>query len=361
MATTAVKSLADFNKDQFNKKIIFILNHQNMKPSMTKDSGKGGGVQFPNSFTIPTECQIFDKHSQRQRIIRYCLGESSIFKDEQSDDKDVPKKKQRIEFSNGLLYVEKEQTQLLEYLRLCEYNGTNKNRTSEAKPFFLEYNAESGADKLLEKEKQTKKATDWCLDEKTDFEELKAYAMVLNINIDKSANEIRFDLLNLAKKDPTKFLAGLNNAGTKRKYFILDAINNNILTKNTKGNTISWTGGNVICTAPIGIDPIDHLVGLTFSDERGEDLFQAIKDLNSPKITGAPVTEEHKLQFDIKDAEALVAQGLAAGVLTKNGPWIRLDKDNYWQGKGAAVAISNNIVLKETIKAAIAAKVPNPV
>ncbi len=350
-----LQSIADFDKSRFKEKIIFILNHKNLNSSMVRVernsgmSASGEAIQFPNYYGITSECQIFE--GGKQRIIRYCLGEPSIYKDEQSDDTKVPKKKQTIAFNSGFLNVDKHEVLLLAFLRKHEDNGTNTGRKKKTKAIFFEYSATSGAKELIKNDMDATKVKDFCY--KADWDEVRAYAMVLNIDIDRDPQEVRWELKCAGERDPKRFLAGLATDITKRKYTILQAIEDKILVRDMRQSKILWAGGNMICLAPMGKDPVDHLVDLTFNDERGEQLYGAIKDSLSPKIQGVPAEDEKKygLQFPVDEMKKTIDEAVAAGVMKKSGVWT-FYKDDKWNGRAVYKALSDNIDLKNEIEEA---------
>jgi hypothetical protein len=69
---------------------------------------KGGGIIFK----LRTEATVFDVESNTVRTIRYCPGESSIYKEEQSPSA----RRSHIAFNNGLLAVNVSQPNLMEFV-----------------------------------------------------------------------------------------------------------------------------------------------------------------------------------------------------------------------------------------------------
>lgn len=358
-AQTKAIPLSEFNKSKLKNTITFILNHQNPNPSMMRVAGNtslsmtGTPVQFPNHFGLPNECQIFENGNQR--IIRYAIGEKSIYKDEQSDDTKVPKKKQKIEFINGILNVKKYETQLLEFMRKCEWNGSNTNRTGDKQIFFYEYNPQAGAKDLVARESAKMKAKHWCFN--ADWIDLKSYAMVLSVDVDRDPEEVKWEMSILADRDPATFMEGLKNKSTQRKYIILEAIQLKVIVEDKRQGLIKWVNGNTISQAPTGKDAVDHLVGLTFNNADGELLYEAIKDAVLPKISGAPQENKkenvHKIHVDMKAIDVLVERAIACGVFKRAGAWIKYTEDEKWQGRGVHAVLAQN----ETVKNAVIADI----
>lgn len=253
-------------------------------------------LQYPKSVSIELIDEIFWKDKTnpkdfgRMRVIRYSPGESSIFKDEQSDDRDNPKQKQRIEFLDGCLYVDSRETQKLEFIMNCNFNGSNINRDKNKKPWFYIVDSEKGYENFVTDKSAVISAQQWCLNPETPFDEIKAYARVLNLNVNTDSNEIRFNMSKVAEKNPSKFLEGLKSDVTKRKHWFLEAQERGIIT--TNNGVINWTGGGTICVVPVGKDPIDELVDRSMQDGPGQTVYYRVKELLKAKPYEADQTEK---------------------------------------------------------------------
>jgi hypothetical protein len=355
MSNSKEVSIVDFDKEKFKKSIIFILNHR-----VPTEKSSMPNIQFPPHVSVPSQCDVYDENTKRRRIARYVPGEMSIWRDEQSKDSDIPKKLYTIDFTNGFLHVGKSETQLLDFLRVSEFNGSNIKRTSNDRPLFWEVKMQEGASNLIQIERKKDEAKNWCISPSTQVDELIAYAKVLNIDCDRSIDEIRWDLKVNAESNPDKFMAGLKAANTKRKYTVITAIEKGILVKNIQANTMTWADGKVISLAPIGRDPLDHLVDLTQSDSKGENLYatlcEMIKEIPTTKAAAQDKNENHGINTDLDENETLVEAALKEGSITKAGAWYYFGEDKKWIGRKIFEEMKKNPKLVDEIKSSL--KVP---
>lgn len=309
-------SIKDWDKKSYHGKTFwFVYNQPNPSKTMAEVNKTTNEpiryLQYPKSVSIELIDEIFWKdpsdksgNKGRMRVIRYSPGESSIFKDEQSDDRDNPKQKQRIEFIDGCLYVDSRETQKLEFIMNCNFNGSNINRDKNKKPWFYIVDSEKGYENFVTDKSAIISAQQWCLNPETPFDEIKAYARVLNLNVNADSNEIRFNLSKLAEKNPAKFLEGLKSDVTKRKHWFLEAQERGIIT--TNNGVINWTGGGTICVVPVGKDPIDELVDRSMQDGAGQTVYYRIKELLKAKPYEADQGE--KILSSITENESVIEE-----------------------------------------------------
>lgn len=279
-------SYADFKSGRYDtKQFIFVLNHINQKPSYS--SSRGIAAHYPPSYRLLLEDNIYDTEKNMMRTIRYIPGEMSIFKDEQTPDDKVPKQNFHLEFINGDKLIGGRETLLIKYLMLTNKNGSNPNRDKAVRAAFFTVDPGESLKSVMESDELASEAQHFCY--KGAWDEVAAYAMVLGMPLDKDPAEIRYSLRMRAKENPKAFLDGLNSKNMKRKYFVMEAINQGILKKNSQTNTISWRDGGVITQAPIGKDMVDDFVDSTFTTN-GEKVFQAIMAILRPeeKIVKVP-------------------------------------------------------------------------
>ena len=112
-------SLADYQKggDLSGMVFTFKIIEQNLNPSMSSSNGK------PVRNRSIDRIEAFDLIREKgkdgrivQKTIRYIEGEPSIYKDEQSPDKDIPKKKHYLEFPRGIKVVSGADNLLLKFI-----------------------------------------------------------------------------------------------------------------------------------------------------------------------------------------------------------------------------------------------------
>lgn len=267
------------------KKFTFVLINKNTASSLIDAFGKP--VVYVGQYTIPNISVINEKNKDGfvvQRTIRYLPGESSIYKDEQSNDKDVPKKNHGIKFVNGKKIVTFEEPQLLEFLMKCNQNLSNPERriSIDIIPVFELFDNSVAVLKEIATDKLISQVTAWCWDE-NKWDEQKAYARVLNVDLTASSDEVKHNLKAIAMRDPEKFMADLKSPVMRKKHYVLEAIDRQYLLLDPTSNSISWKNNPhaPIAVAPAGQSAIDVLVHKLSTDE-GQLMYQTIVDMVLP-------------------------------------------------------------------------------
>lgn len=272
------------NNNTIGKNFIFLLTKKNANPSFVDT--KGRPQIYVGSYSIPNISIIREKDKNGilvQRTIRYIPGESSIYKDEQSNDKDVPKKSYKITFINGRKVIKGDDMLLLDFMMKCNKNGTNPDRNHDVHVTFELFDNSIAVSKEIAKDKLISQVTAWCWAE-DKWDEQKAYARVLNISMDQSSDEVKHNLKVIALQDPEKFMRELKNPTMRKKHYVLEAIDRGYLTMDSTSNSISWKNNpyQPIVVAAVGTNPVDVLVHKLSTDE-GLLLYQTIVDLLTPE------------------------------------------------------------------------------
>ena len=246
------------------------------KPTMYKlnrsKKDKNGREQYPVVYMIKSEDIIFDPVKGINRKIRYIPGEGSIFEDEQKEGSKV---KAPVTFTDGFLAVPPQNPTLKKYLDHCNQNGDNPNRMSKIRPAFFVVDKKKDAKKLIKKEAAELDAMQLAL--KMPIEKLIGYAKVLGVNVDKSTEEIRYDMKIVAKKNPDAFISGMDDPKTAIKETIINAKEYGVIS--IEKNKVSWVRGGaktLITHTPIGKNSTDHFVDYCI-DGDGELVLDEIK------------------------------------------------------------------------------------
>tara|TARA_Y100001973_G_C5168534_1_gene317616 strand:- start:525 stop:1427 length:903 start_codon:yes stop_codon:yes gene_type:complete len=266
---TAVKNNPKPKSAAFN----FRNRKKEYKPSVyqlvSRAKNRQGMPQYPIVSLIKAEDVIFDPTTGENRKIRYCPGETSIYIDEQSPQ---AKMREPISFNNGYLFVDHTNPTLKKYLDTCNANGSNPHRIKSKGIIFTVKDDEKAAKDRIKSAASTMEAVQSALT--MPLAELVGYARVLGINVDKSTDEIRWDMKIQAESNPESFLAGMNDPRTEMKQLLLMAEETGIISMKPKG--ITWVGsGNTICVPAIGVKPIDRMVDFCSHGE-GEDVYDEI-------------------------------------------------------------------------------------
>lgn len=255
----------DGDVQAIQKPVLFQLVKKNHRPALA-------GRYYPSQKRMPHEEIIFDPTTNSNRTIRYAPSEQSIYKDEQPTKVVLGD----IVFQNGSLVVPHTNPLLIRYLEKSNYNQGNPNRVKGTRAIFKVIDHEADAKKLMEVEVSQIQAANAVLG--MEFSDLKAYARVLGVNINKSTEEIRHDMLVLSKKDPVKFMAGMDDPVVKRQQVIMDAMSYHLIEANKNG--ISWVLGdkkNLIVPVPIGQSPVAWFAEWTMSEKDGEKVYEEIE------------------------------------------------------------------------------------
>lgn len=244
---------------------VYRLLKKNYKPALK-------GRNYPSLKRLPSEEEIFDPITGKTRYIRFALGESSIYKDEQPAKVVLAD----IIFQNGKIVVPNTSPNLIEFLTLSNHNADNEHRKSGKIKIFAEINKSKDAEVELEKEEIIARAK--ALVFSLPFEDLKGYARVCGVNLQQSPSEIKHHMLVLASKDPVGFVAGLDDPMTKRQQIVMDALSCGIIEISGKG--AFWKFGdekNIITPIPTGRDGVLWFTEWTMTDPEGDSVFKELE------------------------------------------------------------------------------------
>ena len=178
-----------------------------------------------------------------------------------------------IAFNNGFLFVEHTNPTLKLYLDSCNANGSNPHRIKSKNILFTAKDDEKVAQDRIAQVADVMDAVQSAL--KMPLNELVGYAKVLGVNTNKSVDEIRWDMKIQAEKNPTAFLAGMNDPRTEMKQMLLMAQESGIIKMDKKA--VTWvSSGNTICVPAIGVNPIERMVDFC-SEGEGEQIYSEIE------------------------------------------------------------------------------------
>ena len=242
-------------------------------PAMAKKSPYSNNSKHNMTYRMPSVDEIFDAENRKNRKIQYVLGEESIYAKEQRDNPVL----QDIIFVNGILIVQPQMVNLLEYLELSNYNKSNPNRMPSKSPLFYKVDVEADTKGTVEDMEVEADAV--YMARSMEPQKLVGYARTLGINVDRSMYEIKHDVMSFAKENPSVFLKSIDDPRTERKQVVLDAIDYGILDFGHHANEINWVMGTkrpTIMHTPVGVEKLDYFVEYTF-DSEGEDVYKEIQ------------------------------------------------------------------------------------
>jgi hypothetical protein len=222
---------------------------------------KGGGIVY---MIQQRGVSVYDKNNNSVRSIRYCPQEPSIYVDEQSDNA----VKEAVIFRDGSIIVPKEKPNLFAYLEAHPDNISNGGSV------FYRVDEKRNADDILEKEFSISEAVDKVRD--LSIQELLPIALYFGVNINRDTSEIRYNLLQIAKKNPKEFIDSFDSPIVMARAAMHQAKDFQII--NVKSNGVYWFDSNgLIVSVPVGQDGIDIASRFCLT-EKGASFYEDIKE-----------------------------------------------------------------------------------
>ena len=221
----------------------------------------GGGVVF----MLPQKgVTVYDEANDTVRELRYCPNEPSIWRDEQSDNA----VRKSVVFDNGRIFVPKDKPNLRKFMDRHPGNVANGGT------IFKQVDKRKDAQEELEKEFKTTEAIALVRD--TDINDLLPIAMYFKVNINSPVSEIRYNLLQIAKKKPAEFIESFDSPQVQVRSSIQQAKDYQII--NLKADGAYWFDSNsLIVSVPAGQDAMDVMVRYCLT-EKGAPVLSDIEE-----------------------------------------------------------------------------------
>jgi len=212
---------------------------------------KRGGIVF----MLPQKgITVYDAERDSIREMRYCPNEPSIWADEQSDNA----VKQTVAFRDGRLFVPKEKPNLRKFLELHPMNMANGGKV------FREVDKKKDAEMALQREFKMTEAVALVRD--TDITDLLPIALYFKVNINQPTSEIRYNLLNIAKKKTQEFIESFDSPEVTTRATVQQASDYQII--NLKESGAYWFDSNsLIVAVPAGQEPMDVMVRFCLTEK----------------------------------------------------------------------------------------------
>ena len=212
---------------------------------------KGGGIVTLLSQKGVT---IYDEEKDTVREIRYCPNEPSIFSDEQGEKA----KREAVVFRDKRLFVPKQKPQLRKFLDLHPDNIANGGT------LFKKIDKKADAMKELQKEFLQTDAITMVRDK--PIEELLPIAIYFGYNVNASTSDIRFNLLQKAKKNPKEFIEAFDSPQVQVRSVVQQAKEYQFIA--TKESGVHWFDSNqLIVSVPAGMDPLDVMTRFCMTEK----------------------------------------------------------------------------------------------
>ena len=220
---------------------------------------RGAGILF----RIKSDAIIYDNETGRNRQIRYCPNEPSVYADEQSSNAI----RAHVLFEEGILAVPANQANLQEFLDLHPMNRANGGGTFEL------VNTEAKAELDLDNEFLLHDAVSLVRNKSID--ELMPVAIYLNMDTNQKNAELKRELLMEAKSNPKRFIELFDNPTVQVRAIIKKAVDFQIL--NSKEDGMYWFDSNrLIVATPVGQDTIKVMTQFCLT-EKGGTALESIK------------------------------------------------------------------------------------
>jgi len=220
---------------------------------------RGAGILF----RIKSDAIIYDNQTGRNRQIRYCPNEPSVYADEQSSNAI----RAHVLFEEGVLAVPADQANLQEFLDLHPMNKANGGGTFEV------VNTEAKAEVDLDNEFLLHDAVS--LVRNSSIDELMPVAIYLGMDTNQKNAELKRELLMEAKGNPKRFIELFDNPTVQVRAIIKKAVDFQIL--NSKEDGMYWFDSNrLIVATPVGQDTVRVMTQFCLT-EKGGTALESIK------------------------------------------------------------------------------------
>ena len=220
----------------------------------------GGGIVS----IIPSKgVTIYDESKNEVREIRYCPNQKSIFVDEQSG----AATREPIKFYEGLLAVPHTKPNLIAFMQAHPSNTANGGRMFEA------VDNEKKHEESVEQEFLIHDAV--TLVREKSAEELVPVGSHFGVVLGDSIPDFKYELLNVAKKNPKEFIESFDNPVVTMKAKITRAADFGFIKLNESG--AYWSDGNrLIVATPTGYSSLNTLTQHCLTD-KGASTFAKIE------------------------------------------------------------------------------------
>jgi len=207
---------------------------------------------------------VYDPEDDAVREIRYCPNEQSIWADEQGDKA----RKEAVVFRDKRLFVAKEKPNLRKFIDIHPMNVANGGN------LFRQIDKKRDAEKELEQEFLLNDAISMVRDK--SIEELLPVALFFGFNVNSPTSEIRFNLLNVAKRKPGEFIQSFDNPQVQARSIVKQAGDYQFI--NLKKDGAYWFDSNsLIVSVPVGQDPLDVMTRFCLT-EKGASVLSNLED-----------------------------------------------------------------------------------
>jgi hypothetical protein len=223
----------------------------------------------PAHYLFPSSKMLSHPTKGKQMTARYVRGVSTIWQEDQPSEVT----RSGIHFIDGDLFVSSADTALQEYMLLI------LSQEGEGCTFKID-DPEEDARKANIIRRAKSKATSMITEKESKEvgkQELMTVARFYAIDADNLPFEVVIDSLwAVAEKKPVEFIDCFNNPSVKMKSLMVQGKASGLFLFDDPNAVKNSRTSEVICTIPIGVDPLDALTRHALSDE-GQPLVQYVE------------------------------------------------------------------------------------
>lgn len=207
---------------------------------------------------------VYHEEKDTVRELRFCPNEPSVWRDEQSENAT----RQSVIFRDGKLFVRKDQPNLRVFMENHPLNVANGGKV------FRLVDKKRDAEKVLQKEFLLTDAITMVRDK--DIQELLPVAMYFGVNINASVSDIRYNLLQIAKKKTQEFVESFDSPQVRTRSVIQQAADYQLIKLNK--DSVKWFDSNsMIVSVPVGQDPLDVIARFCLT-EKGSSVLSTLEE-----------------------------------------------------------------------------------
>jgi len=207
---------------------------------------------------------VYDEDKDTVRELRFCPNEPSVWRDEQSENAT----RQSVIFRDGKLFVPKSQPNLRVFMEKHPFNTENGGNV------FRLVDKKRDAEQILEKEFMLTDAVAMVRDK--DIQELLPVAMFFGVNINSSVSDIRYNLLQIAKKKTQEFMSAFDSPQVRTRSVLQQAADYQIIKLNK--DSVKWFDTNsMIVSVPVGQEPLDVMTRFCLT-EKGSSVLASLEE-----------------------------------------------------------------------------------
>ncbi len=362
-------SLSDYlNKDYSNKEFVFELVNRNPDKAFMRSKETGQPVRYPLAYKIPMVGTIFVTEGgiKTPKLIRYAAGESDIFIEKQTPDDKRPKKTVVAEFINGRFRVDGQNSTLLRFMMSWDINESKPDRdTKKLAQFRLVDNSKIAA-KAMEDDDIMFDALEWCKKADWDTKVQPLASMIFSPEVmAQPTREIRYNLMQIAKRDAMSFQRMLDDPKTKRTMTIKSALEQGFIIIDNNLNSLFWSDNSnaPLSSALPGQDVIKDFVAKSFSGI-GEQVYKAIEKLVYPPVEEEPIAKTVQTPQRVvgapivkgttdtdEELSTLIKSAVSKGVMSIGKPdWYNFKGEKGRGEKGMIKKLRDNEIMLKILK-----------